>query len=317
MTVLVTGGSGFLGVNLTLKLQVRGEQVVSLSSHDADLRDPDSLRKFSNQTYERIYHLAAWIQGGDFSLQHPGDQWLINQQINTTVLRWWAQEQPQAKLISIGTSGAYSEGLELREEHYLSGDPFADLYTYGMTKRMLHIGQMSLAKQYGLKFLTLVPSTLYGPNYSVGGKRMQFIFDLTRKMLAHKYFSDEIILWGDGHQQRELVYIDDFINDLLLLEEQAENDIINIGAGEHHSIRTFADILCDQIGIDPKTIQYDVKGYVGAKAKYLSIEKEHGMLGVLKRTSIQEGLANMLQSFEPCFLSYEYSRRSREEVQNA
>ncbi len=53
MAVLVTGGSGFLGVNLTLKLQARGEQVVSLSSQDADLRDPGSLTKFSNQAYER------------------------------------------------------------------------------------------------------------------------------------------------------------------------------------------------------------------------------------------------------------------------
>ena len=309
MAVLVTGGSGFLGVNLTMKLRERGEDVVSLSSRDADLRDPGSLSRFSNRSYDRIYHLAAWIQGGRFSMDHPGEQWLINQQINTTVLRWWAKEQPQAKLISIGTSGAYPETSDFKEDHYLSGEPIADLYTYGMTKRMLHIGQMSLSKQYGLKFLTVVPSTLYGPHFQAGKKQMQFIFDLAWKMLAFKHFGKKIVLWGDGNQRRELVYVNDFIDDLFLLEKQVENDIVNIAAGSHHSIRFFANALCKQIGIDPGVIQYDAHRYVGAKEKYLSETKERRILGDLKRASLQEGLAAMMKSFEPCFLR-EYDRRS-------
>ena len=305
MAVLVTGGSGFLGVNLTARLRERGEDVVSPSSRDADLRNPGSLSRFSDRSYERIYHLAAWIQGGRFSMDHPGEQWLINQQINTTVLRWWAEEQPQAKLISIGTSGAYSEAFDFNEDHYLSGEPIEDLYTYGMTKRMLHIGQIGLSKQYGLKFLTVVPSTLYGPHFSVGKKPMQFIFDLARKMLEFKYFGKEIVLWGDGCQQRELVYVDDFIDDLFLLEQCVENDVVNIGAGAHYTIRFFADILCKEIGIDPDVIRYDASCYVGAKKKYLSTAKERLLLGDLKRTSPQEGFASMIKSFEPRFL-HEY-----------
>ena len=315
MAVLVTGGSGFLGANLTMQLQQRGEDVVSLSSRDADLRDPDSLSRFSDRRYERIYHLAAWIQGGDFSLKHPGEQWLINQQINTTVLRWWAHEQPGAKLISVGSSGAYAQGLDFREAFYLSGNPIEDLFTYGMTKRMLHIGQMSLAKQYGLKFLTVIPSTLYGPNYPMGdNKRMQFIFDLARKILAFKHFGDEIVLWGDGYQQRELVYIDDFINDVFLLEKATENDIVNIGAGTHHTIRTFADLLCREIGVDPEVIQCDKSSYVGTRAKYLSTTKQREILGDLHRTSLQQGLAQTLEWFEPRFLSHQERLRAGKDI---
>ena len=309
MTVLVTGGSGFLGTNLTNRLRQREEDVVSLSSADADLCFPDSLSKFSHKQYERIYHVAAWIQGGDFSKDHPGEQWLINQQINTTVLRWWAQEQPQAKLISIGSSGAYPEDYELSEEYYLTGAPPAGLYTYGMTKRMLHIGQMSLAQQYGLKFITIVPSTLYGPHYRVDHRRMQFIFDLARKMLAAKHFGDDVVLWGDGHQQRELVYIEDFIDDLFLLEDRIDNEIVNIGANSHLTIRQFADILSQEIGISPDVIQYDTGRYVGSEKKYLSTQKEQRLLGELKRTPLAVGIAEMMRTFEAGFLAYEMSRR--------
>ena len=317
MSVLVTGGSGFLGTNLTLKLRQRESNVISLSSADADLCRQDSLDRFSDQKLDRIYHLAAWIQGGDFSLKHPGEQWLVNQQINTTVLNWWARHQPQARLIAIGTSGAYSEGLDLCEDHYLTGSPFSDLYTYGMTKRMLHIGLKSLAAQYGLSFLTVVPSTLYGPNYRVDHRRRQFIFDLAAKILKHKHFGDEIVLWGDGHQRRELVYVDDFVNDLLLLENKVENDIVNIGAGTHHSIREFADLLCHQLDVSPDIIRYDETGYVGAKAKYISTEKESRILGELVRTPLDVGLSSMLETFAPQFLEYESRSRGESSAKSS
>ena len=283
--------------------------MVSLSSRDADLCRPDSLLPFSDKKYTHIYHCAAWIQGGDFSLHHAGEQWLINQQINTTVLRWWAQEQPQARLISIGSSGAYAEGTDLHEGLYLVGEPVSGLYAYGMTKRMLHIGQISLAQQYDLKFLTVVPSTVYGPHYPVGAKRRHFIYDLAAKILSHKHFGEDIVLWGDGYQKRELTYIDDFINDLFLIEQKTENDIINIGAGTQHTIRTFSEILCEMIGVDPDIIQYDVNRYTGAREKYLNIQKERGILGDLVRTPLHEGLHAMLDSFTPLFLAYEHHRR--------
>ena len=103
---LITGGSGFLGQALVRELRIRGANVVSLSSHDADLRHSDALAQWSEERFDRIYHLAAWTQAGDFAISHPGEQWLINQQINTTVLRFWAETQPQALLFSMGTSCA-------------------------------------------------------------------------------------------------------------------------------------------------------------------------------------------------------------------
>ena len=86
MKVIVTGASGFIGKSLYKKLIADGFEVIGLSSLDADLTKTGSLDKYSNIKFDRIFHLAAWTQAGDFCLSHSGDQWIINQQINTNVL---------------------------------------------------------------------------------------------------------------------------------------------------------------------------------------------------------------------------------------
>ena len=145
------------------------------------------LEAWNATPFEQIYHLAAWTQAGDFCLHHPGEQWIINQQINTNALAWW-QAQPQAKLIAIGTSCVFAPEVEPVEENYFAGMPIESLFTYAMTKRMLYAGMMALAKQYDLKYLCAAPSTLYGPGYHTDGRQMHFIFDLIRKILAGKRF---------------------------------------------------------------------------------------------------------------------------------
>lgn len=284
------------------ELRRRGMDAVSLSSRDADLRDSAALSRWTTHRFDRIYHLAAWTQAGDFCVTHPGEQWLINQQINTTVVRFWAEAQPQARLISMGTSCAYAEGSDLREAEYLTGTPIAELHTYAMTKRMLLIGQQSLARQFGLKWFTAVPSTLYGPGYHVGTKQMHFIFDLAWKLLASKHHGAPVVLWGDGEQRRELVTLDDFVDTLLRLEERTENEIVNIGAGEDHTIREFATLLCDGLGLDPAIIQYDTTRYVGARAKRLNVERLDELAPDRRRTPLAEGLRSLLAWMEPVFL---------------
>jgi len=273
MKIFVTGGHGFLGTAITKNLAAQGHELVVPRSSECDLTNQDSLFGYSNESYDQIFHLAAWTQAGDFCLTHPGEQWIINQKINTNILSWWAKSQPQAKLVFMGTSCAYAPGSALVEGEYMNGEPVESLYTYAMTKRMLLQGARALHQQYGLHWLCAVPSTLYGPGYHTDGRQMHFIFDLIRKILRGKYHGDPVVLWGDGHQRRELVYLDDFIRTLLEINKTESNSLINIGAGIDFSIREFAEQICSYVDFDPRLIEYDTSKYVGAKTKKLSIKK--------------------------------------------
>jgi GDP-L-fucose synthase len=297
MRVIVTGSSGFLGTALCARLEAEGHEVVRLNSRNADLRSPSSLHAFEGP-FDQIFHLAAWTQAGDFCLYHPGEQWLINQQINTTVLGWWQERQPQAKLVSIGTSCAYAEDRALVEENYLEGEPIESLFTYAHTKRMLYVGLRALHKQFGMNYLTVVPSTLYGAGYHTDGRQMHFIFDLIRKILRGKLYGEPVVLWGNGHQRRELVFVEDFVSIMLRLNERVENDLVNIGAGEEHTIREFAQAICDIVGYDFGEIQFDESRYVGAKSKVLSVARLRTLLPDVEMTPLQRGLARTVEWFQ-------------------
>ncbi len=300
MKILITGGSGFLGGHLTsiLKKTNSKNEIISISSSDIDLRVTGALDKLNDIKFDKIYHLAAWTQAGDFSLYHSAEQWINNQLINSNFLNWWNENQRQSKIISIGTSCSYEEGSSLDEKDYLKGQPLKSLYAYGMTKRMLLIGQQTLAKQFGLKHLTLVPSTLYGPGYEINGKNHHFIFDIILKILRAKKYDKKAELWGDGHQKREIVHVFDFINQMLLLEKKCENDVVNIGAGDEFEIRHFTKIICDIINYEYDKIIFNKKKFTGVKSKKLSTKKLKELIPNYKTKPLRDGLLETINDLK-------------------
>jgi len=295
MKILVTGASGFLGTRLCGSLEEAGHIVARLDSKNCDLAVASNLDCYNGSRFDQIFHLAAWTRAGDFCLTHPGEQWIINQQMNTNVLAWWHRCQPQAKLISMGTSCAYDPRLELVEENYLAGKPIESLFTYAMTKRMLYAGLLSLHQQFGLTYLHLVPSTLYGPGYHTDGRQMHFIFDLIQKILRGKAYGEPVVLWGDGYQSREVVYIDDFVRVASRLSIDCENDTVNVGAGTEFTIRQFAELICEYVGFSADSIQYDTGRYVGARSKCLSIGKLRRLVPQFGQVPLSVGLGRTIE----------------------
>jgi GDP-L-fucose synthase len=197
----------------------------------------------------------------------------------------------------MGTSCAYAPDSELRESEYMTGEPIDSLYTYAMTKRMLYQGARALNRQYGLRYLCAVPSTLYGPDYHNDGRQMHFIFDLIRKIIRGKEYGERVVLWGDGHQKRELVLVEDFVRILWDLTEKFDNELFNIGAGEEHSIRTFAEKICAIVGYPPGRIEYDANRYVGAKSKCLNVDKVKAAVPHYHLAPLDLGLRKTIEWF--------------------
>jgi GDP-L-fucose synthase len=199
----------------------------------------------------------------------------------------------------MGTSCAYPVDMELLEENYMLGEPVDSLYTYAMTKRMLYQGARAMEKQFKMRWLCAVPSTLYGPSYHLDGRQMHFIFDLIRKILRGKYLNEPVILWGDGYQRRELVHVRNFVSSLLTIADSVENKLINIGAGVDYSIREFVKIICEIVDFNSNLINYDINRYVGAKTKLLSISQIESQITNYQSRQIrlEEGLRETIEWF--------------------
>ena len=78
-----------MGHHLVNRLKSDGHELICLNSKNCDLTKNDSINQFIDSELDRIYHLAAWTQAGDFCLKHPGEQWIINQKINSSIINFW------------------------------------------------------------------------------------------------------------------------------------------------------------------------------------------------------------------------------------
>lgn len=272
MKILVTGGTGFLGRHLVKKLSSENSEVFISNTKNGNLYDYEGFSNcFGDIKFDYIYHLAAKTKAGDYCLTHKGEQWIDNQRLNTNILRYWVEKQSQAKIIAMGTSCMFEPSDKpLEEKDCLVGDPDEGLATYAYTKRMLLIGLQSIAEQYGLEYTYFIPSTLYGTDFDLDDSH--FIFDLVKKIYNGKHYDQDVILWGDGYQRRELIFIDDVVKMMWDLRDE-KNEIINLGSGVDNSIHEFASYVCKYIEYDESKIHYDTTKYVGANVKIMSPNK--------------------------------------------
>jgi GDP-L-fucose synthase len=175
------------------------------------------------------------------------------------------------------------------------GEPDRDLYTYAMTKRMLYQGVLALNDQFDMDYRYLVPSTLYGPGFDE--EDSHFIFDLVRKIVRGKQHGEPVVLWGDGSQVRELMYVGDAVKLIELAVEQRPNDILNLGSGQGHTIREYAEAICARVGFDPAEIQYDTDRYTGVLKKVFNTDKVREVFPDFEFTPIEAGLAEVVDDY--------------------
>ena len=295
--VLITGATGFLGRHLIKELKTADFKITISNSKVNSLDNINNLTGLEEK-FDYIFHLAAVTKAGNYCLTHQGDQWISNQNINTNILDYWKNYQPQAKMICMGTSCSYSPDLPMVESNYLKGEPEEGLYTYAMTKRMLLTGLQSIGKQYGLKWVYFIPSTLYGPDFELDDNH--FIFDLIRNCYNAKHKGDRFVVWGDGNQRRELVYVKDAVNTMLSLLQE-ENQIFNIASGKDYSINEFSKKVCEIIGYEYNKVERDLSKYVGVKEKLIDTKKTQKALDecliVPVPTPLEKGLKTAINYF--------------------
>ena len=143
-----------------------------------------------------------------------------------------------------------------------------------------------------MDFRYLIPSVFYAPNYNLDDKH--FIFDLIRKIVNAKNGGDKVVLWGDGNQTRELIFIDDAIDIILQSMSPSTPKILNLSSGKPYKLSKYAQTICDIVGYDYNLIEWDKDAFVGSKNKKLINTHLKGY----KFTSLKKGLKKTIKYYE-------------------
>lgn len=277
--VLITGGTGFLGKNMKPFLENLGAIVYAVGSEYQlqDSQDAVSLMlKYKDLDY--IFHLAVLQGAGTFPLEYPADQFYINNLIHCNVFQAWKVFQPQAKMIGMGSTCSYPVLPTLKEEDYMTGPLHISVETYGLTKCNMVQGIKSYKQQYDLKGTTVVLATLYGPHDSFDLDKAHVVSALIKKFCdAVENGDEQVEVWGDGYQSRELIYVEDQIVGILL-GAQYEGDLINVGKGHEVTIKMLAEVIKKESGFQGE-IFYNTDRFVGVRSKCLDISKARDFVG--------------------------------------
>tara|TARA_R110001592_G_scaffold4556_5_gene25690 strand:- start:7333 stop:8223 length:891 start_codon:yes stop_codon:yes gene_type:complete len=286
--VLVTGSTGFVGRHLVKKLKNLGYEVIEFNSTNYT-----NMWELERNSISFIFHLAVKTAAGGYCQKHPGEQWLINSSINTDMLSYWQAYQQKAQLITFGSSCAYDSNVVKKEENYMKGTPEPGYEVYGTIKRNLYVALKALNQEFKMWSNYLIPSTFYGPQYDLTDKH--FIFDLIRKIVNAKNGGDEVVLWGDGTQTRELIFIEDAIDIMLITMGNIDApNVCNLSSGKSHSLKTYAKTICDIVDYNYELIKWDTNAFVGSKNKKLVNTQLKGY----KFTPLKKGLKKTIQYYE-------------------
>ena len=247
MTVLVTGGSGFVGK----ALQITNPDWLYVSSKDCELTDRSACREmFESVRPNAVIHLAGRVGGIIANSQHQADFFYKNSLINLNVVHE-AYRSGVPRLLAALSTCAFPDVVQsypFYEEDLFSGLPTEANMSYGYSKRALHMQCLSYRKEYGVNYSTFAPSNVYGPGSDFNPETSHFVSALVKKVWEAKK-KDSIEFYGDGLALKQQLYVSDLCRALpLLLEKHHTDEPIIVAPYENLRINDMVLALTNNCG---------------------------------------------------------------------
>ena len=301
--IYVAGHRGLVGSAIVRALIRHGYENLSLRTHDElDLTDRSAVLSFFQQERPEYVFLAAAKVGGILANNtYPADFIRENLEIQTCVIDASYQHQVK-RLLFLGSSCIYPKlaPQPIKEEYLLTGPLEPTNRAYALAKIAGIEMCWSYNRQYGTKYLSAMPTNLYGPgdNFDLNGSHV--LPALMRKVVEAKAAGEKKLnVWGSGRPRREFLYSDDLAEaclhllslpdatyDELLNDDQAP--LVNIGTGEDLTIRELAELIARVLDFDCELV-FDTNRQDGTPQKLLDVSKIHG-LGWRAKVGLEEGI---------------------------
>ena len=301
--IYVAGHRGLVGSAIVRALIRHGYENLTLRTHDElDLTDRSAVLSFFQQERPEYVFLAAAKVGGILANNTcPADFIRENLEIQTSVIDASYQHQVK-RLLFLGSSCIYPKlaPQPIKEEYLLTGPLEPTNRAYALAKIAGIEMCWSYNRQYGTKYLSAMPTNLYGPgdNFDLNGSHV--LPALMRKVVEAKAAGEKKLnVWGSGRPRREFLYSDDLAEaclhllslpdatyDELLNDDQAP--LVNIGTGEDLTIRELAELIARVLDFDCELV-FDTNRQDGTPQKLLDVSKIHA-LGWRAKVGLEEGI---------------------------
>jgi GDP-L-fucose synthase len=298
--IFVAGHKGLVGSAILRRLQAEGySNLVVRSRQQLDLmRQAEVETFFKAEKPEYVFLAAAKVGGILANNTYPAEFIYENLLIENNVIHS-SYEAGVKKLLFLGSSCIYPRDCPqpMKEEYLLSGQLEPTNEPYAIAKIAGIRMCQSYNRQYGTRYISVMPTNLYGPGDNFDLETSHVLPALIRKFHEAKtsdksrVTSDEktVTIWGTGAPQREFLHVDDLADAcVFLMDHYEESEIINIGVGKDISISELADLIKDIVGFKG-AIRYDRSKPDGTPRKLLDASKLRA-LGWQPKISLREGI---------------------------
>jgi GDP-L-fucose synthase len=289
----IAGHRGLVGSAVVREFEAQGfTDLVTRSSAELDLRDRDATFAFFADQRPTVVVLAAAHVGGILANStYPAEFLSDNLRIQVNVLDAAARHGVE-RLLFLGSSCIYPKFAEqpIREDSLLTGplEPTNDAYAIAKIAGIMHV--QALRREYGLHYISAMPTNLYGPNDNFDPQNSHVLPALIRRFHeARETGTPSVTVWGSGNPRREFLHVDDLARAcLFLLENYDDPDPINVGTGTDLSIAELARLVAETVGYDGG-IEFDASKPDGTPRKLLDVSRLHA-LGWTARIELATGL---------------------------
>jgi GDP-L-fucose synthase len=298
--VFVAGHGGLVGSAMLRRLEAEGfSRILTATRAQVDLRDQAEVNHwFKANRPEYVFLVAGTVGGILANSTRPAEFIYDNMMIHATVVHA-AHLFGASKLLYLGSSCIYPRECPqpMKEEYLLSGllektnEPYAVAKIAGIKLCQAY------RQQFGSRFISAMPTNLYGPHDNFDLTSSHVLPALIRKFHDAKTEGRvEVTVWGSGTPRREFLHVDDLADACVFLMRHFDGaDHINVGTGEDLTIRELAEKIRDLVHPEARIV-FDRDKPDGTPRKLLDVGRLHA-LGWRHRTALDEGIASCYEWF--------------------
>lgn len=296
MRVLVAGSTGLAGSAIVRAFESAGEEVIGINRSIVDLMDSVAADNFiSRSKPSLIVDAAAKVGGIGANNSYPVEFLGDNITIQGNLMRA-AHKAGVPKFVFLGSSCIYPRNCEqpIKEEYLMTGPLEATNSAYAVAKIAGIEMVNSYRKEYGTKWISLMPTNLYGPrdNFDLSASHVLPAF-IRRFVEAAENNVDKVTLWGSGSPLREFLHVDDLAQAVVMASENYDSSLhLNVGTGEDLAINVLAKKVAEVAGFKGE-IAWDSTKPDGTPRKVLDVSRIKA-LGWKPTITLEEGISSTI-----------------------